>query len=308
MAKKSIPARNYPLNNTQNRMFLDTAIENRLNNDLYLMRLLELSASMFDWQNMPDSCDVRTLELSLLTSGRAVFFKDDAMNTFLTLCVNTDSSRFDVYGNPRQRTARSLYNNYHYKLTNKNSVMIYNNYLRTPSLMHLMQFADRLGKIDEIIDININAQKTPILILCDEKSRLTMKNLYMKYDGNQPFIFADRSLNPNEFQVLKTDAPFVADKLYQQKNLLWNEALTYLGISNVSYQKKERLVSDEVSRNMGGTIASRYARLNERQKACELINKMFGLDIWCVYKEDYNADLLEQPDEAVLKKDGADDE
>ena len=304
MARKSVPAHNYPLNNTQNRMFLGTAIENRLNYDLYLMRLLELSASMFDWQNLPDSCDVRTLELSLLASGRAIFFKDEAMDMFLTLYVNPDTNKFDVYGNPTRRTARSRYNNYHYKLSDKNSVMIYNNYLRTPSLMHLIQFSDRLGKIDEIIDININAQKTPILILCDEKSRLTMKNLYMKYDGNQPFIFADRSLNPNEFQVLKTDAPFVADKLFEQKNLLWNEALTYLGISNVSYQKKERLVSDEVSRNMGGTIASRYARLNERQKACELINKIFGLNIWCEYKEDFNDVFLEQPDKDVLGKGG----
>ena len=104
--------------------------------------------------------------------------------------------------------------------------------------------------------------------------------------------------------MLKTDAPYVADKLYEQKNLLWNEALTYLGISNVSYQKKERLVSDEVSRNMGGTIASRYARLNERQKACELINKMFGLNIWCEYKEDFNDIQLERPDKDGLGKGG----
>ena len=78
------------------------------------------------------------------------------------------------------------------------------------------------------------------------------------------------------------------------KTRIWNEALTYLGISNVNTVKKERLISDEVVRNSGGTIASRYSRLESRRQACEQINKMFGLDIWCDYREDYQSlDLSE---------------
>lgn len=285
----SLRAKHY--GGTQDHMFWSTAFENRLNNDLYLARLVELSASMFDWTGLPDTCDVRTLELALLGNGRAVFFRDDALNMYMTLPVNVRTSGYDVYGQPLQFTARSLYNNYRYPLTQETGVMIYNNYLRTPSLMQLISFADRLGKIDEIIDININAQKTPILILADESKRLTMKNLYMKYDGNQPFIFGDKNLSINDFTVLKTDAPYVADKLYEIKTQIFNEALTYLGISNTSLQKKERLITDEVSRNMGGTIAARYNRLNERQKACKRINKLFGLNVWCEYKEEYDTQL-----------------
>ena len=116
-----------------------------------------------------------------------------------------------------------------------------------------------------------------------------MQNLYMQYDGNMPFIFADKSLNTNQLQAIKTDAPYVADKLYQLKTQIWNEALTYLGISNINVQKKERLITDEVTRNQGGTIASRYSRLNARRDACKQINAMFGLDVWCDYREDYQA-------------------
>lgn len=100
-------------------------------------------------------------------------------------------------------------------------------------------------------------------------------------------IKGDRGLNPNSMTVLKTDAPYVADKLYQLKTQIWNEALTYLGISNVNISKKERLITDEVMRNQGGTIASRYSRLEARRMACKEINKMFGLNIWCDYREDY---------------------
>lgn len=94
-------------------------------------------------------------------------------------------------------------------------------------------------------------------------------------------------MNDANFTVLSTEAPYVADRIYQLKTQIWNEALTYLGISNINVQKKERLITDEVSRNMGGVIASRYSRLNARQNACEKINKMFGLNVWCEYRDDY---------------------
>ena len=147
-------------------------------------------------------------------------------------------------------------------------------------------FSKRLYNLDRIIDVNANAQKTPVLIRCSEDERLTMKNLYMQYDGNQPFIFGDSELNPNALLVLKTDAPYVADKLYELKTQIWNEALTYLGIMNVNITKKERMITDEVTRNSGGTIASRYSRLEARRQACKEINTMFGLNISCDYRED----------------------
>ena len=174
-------------------------------------------------------------------------------------------------------------------MSDKDRVIIFNNYLHTNSHLDAAMFARRLSDLDRSIDVNAKAQKTPILIKCDETQRLTMQNLYMQYDGNMPFIFADKSLNTNQLQAIKTDAPYVADKLYQLKTQIWNEALTYLGISNINVQKKERLITDEVTRNQGGTIASRYSRLNARRDACKQINDMFGLDVWCDYREDYQA-------------------
>ena len=119
----------------------------------------------------------------------------------------------------------------------------------------------------------------------------------MQYDGNMPVIKAQKSLNPNAFTVLNTDAPYVADKLYQLKTQIWNEALTSLGISNINITKKERLITDEVTRNQGGTIASRYSRLQSRREACKKINDMFGLDIWCDYREDFQE--IEESDDTI---------
>ncbi len=63
--------------------------------------------------------------------------------------------------------------------------------------------------------------------------------------------------------------------------------MTYLGISNINIQKKERLITDEVTRNQGGTIASRYSRLESRRQAAEKINDMFGTNIEVNYREDF---------------------
>lgn len=139
--------------------------------------------------------------------------------------------------------------------------------------------------IDRIIDVNINAQKTPMLLQGTDKQRLTLLNLYKEYDGNAPVIFGTDSLNLEGIQSINTSAPFLADQLYALKTKIWNEALTYLGIANVSEQKKERMITDEVVRGMGGTIASRFSRLDKRREDAERINRMFGLDIKVSYKD-----------------------
>lgn len=266
--------------------FGESLLMNNATYEQYFNRLMELSISMFEWKNLPSTCDVRYLELALFMNGSAVFFQDDVLEDYVALDVIC-SGRLDVYGNPVLRRAYSRYNNYQKLLKGNNSVIIWNNYTRTNSVLDVKMFAKRLYNLDRIIDVNANAQKTPVLIKCDETQRLTMLNVYKEYDGNSPVIFGDKALNSNGLEVLSTGAPYVADKIYMLKTQIWNEALTYLGISNINVQKKERLITDEVTRNQGGTIASRYSRLESRREAVRKINDMFGLNIEVNYREDF---------------------
>lgn len=258
-----------------------------LNNSTYIQyynRLSELSMSMFEWTNLPDTIDPRFLELTLFKDGKAVFFKDDGGLGYLALQVAINGN-FNVYRIPLDRRAYAV-NGYNKKLTIDDSVIIYNNYMHTNSMLDVKMFAKRLYNLDRAIDVNANAQKTPILIQCSENQRLSLENVYKDYDGNMPVIFATKDLNLKDIKSISTGAPFVADKLYTLKTEIWNEALTYLGVSNVNTVKKERLISDEVQRNLGSTIASRYSRLEMRRQACKQINNMFGLNIWCEYRDD----------------------
>lgn len=311
--------------------FWDSANKNTLTHQYYLARLSELAMSMFDWKGLPETIDPRFLEYTLFYEGAAIFFKDedlqvigkgitteknkeeiivenngldvhkyDTKGSYLALQVMLGGD-LDVYRVPRHRTAYSV--GYQYpNLTQDNSVIIWNNMLRMPEYPRMMFYAQKLYEIDRTIDVNVKAQKTPVAIICNENERLTMKNVYEQYDGNQPFIYASKDLDLGQITSIKTDAPYVADKLQMLKDEIWNEALTCLGISNINVQKKERMVTDEVTRNMGGVIASRHSRMDMRRQACDAINKMFGLNISVEYREDFR----EQDDEFMIEDETGD--
>lgn len=277
--------------------FWDSASDNAIAEQYYLSRLSELAMSMFDWKNLPDSIDPRFLEYTLFYEGAILFFKDDALEVnnsnegYLALQVAL-SAPLDVYRVPQTRKAYAT-NGYNNMLNGKDSVIIWNNMLRMPEYGRMMFYAKKLYEIDRAIMINVKGQKFPIAILCDESERLTMRNIYMQYDGNQPFIFGSKDLDLKNIQVVNTGSPFVADKLQVLKDNIWSEAMTCLGIPNSAMGKKERLVASEAELSMGGTLASRSSRMDMRKKACDEINRMFGLNISVEYNKDLELDQEE---------------
>lgn len=283
--------------------FGQSLLENEAAFRHYVDRLTEMSISSFKWENVPPTIDTRYLELVLFGRGGILFFEDEILGP---LCLPyTSQGRLDVYKNPLFRRAIAS-NGYQRECTAADSVIIYNNLLREPSIDIVREYAYKLWNLDRIIDVNTNAQKTPVLLQGPQEQRLTLLNLYKEWDGNAPVIHGNKSLDLSGFKVLKTDAPFVSDKIYDLKVKIWNEALTYLGISNVQYQKRERLISDEVTRSQGGTIAARWSRLHAREMACEKINEMFGLNMKVSFREDESEGKDPAPD--LLNMGGEPDE
>ena len=273
----------------------------------YRDQLMELGMTMIGWdfskidKEKRQFLNQRQIEFHEYYKGATIFFEDKELGAYLCLPVIL-GGEFDLDDIPKRRVAYAK-NGYRKELDESNSVVIYNNYLRKPSCYTVNHYANRLADLENAIDVNCKAQKTPIAIICDENERLSMENLYAKYEGNYPFIFGEKDLNVKGVKAINTGAPFVADKMYQIKMQIWNEALTHLGISNISYQKKERLVSDEVIRNMGGTIASRYSRLETRRDAVDKIKDIFGIEIGVDFREDFR----QTDDENMIKGESEDE-
>lgn len=249
----------------------------------YFQLLLNISLGMFEWKNLPEGMDERFIELTLFEDGQACFFWDDVLGY---LCLQfTMQGQFDVQRNPTTIRAYAV-NGFNQTLSTQEYVPIWNNFTRTNCVNKVYTYARRLWDLDRTIDVNARAQKTPVLVKGTEAQRLTLLNLYKEFDGNSPVIFGGENLDINGLGAISTQAPFVADKIYDIKTKIWNEALAYLGVGNLSVNKRERLLSSEVGQSIVGTVATRYTRLGMRQMACEQINKKFGLDIWCDYRFD----------------------
>lgn len=248
----------------------------------YYNRLVDLCISQFEWINLPATCDRRFLELTLMADGMAVFFRDEIMGYLSLQCMI--SGPLDVYRIPILRRAYAS-NGYQMPLDNLNSVLIFNNSLHTNSQLDIEMYAWRLYEVQRAIDTNIKLQKTPKIVKCSENQRLTIINLFKQYEGNYPFIFADKAMDLKGLESIDIAAPYVADKLMVIKQQIWDEAMTYLGIANTNTSKRERLNTSEISVGMGDVEAQRYTRLMEREIAVERINAMFGLDLDVKYKQ-----------------------
>ena len=262
----------------QTAQFYDSLFDALSYQSFYRDRLTDIALSCVKWKNLPEEIDPRFLEWCLFYDGMAIFFKDDITEKFVCIQV-MPSGQFNMYRIPKERTAYAVNGYQNSDLNENNSVIIYNNLLRKPSVQDIEIYAKKLTNIDLTLNVNVNAQKTPIAIICDETQRLTFQQLYQNYAGNMPFIFGDKGLNLDNVKSINTQADYKGEELNKLKTDIWNEALTYLGVSNVQYQKKERINTEEINRSMGGAFASRRSRIKARQNAVEEINKMFGLSI-----------------------------
>ena len=280
----------------------ETDLAMRINNETYadyLDRLKLLATSLFTWEGLDEIAGTgasRFLELSLYEYGRACFIKDDELG-YMALRVNP-SDTFNVYMLPTKVQAWSI--GYQKNFDFDDVVYIMNNELQVPTARTISQFAYSLYETERTIDVNLIAQKTPVLIEGDTKTILTLKNVYMQYSGNTPFIFGSKAFDvSNKLNVLNTNAPYLIDKLELHKHEIWNECLTFLGIDNANTDKKERLITDEVASNT--EVINYYLNCfyKTRKKACDEINERYGLDIKLQLNKEV-LDLLKTSEDKVI--------
>ena len=263
--------------------FRDAILMNNQTYVDYLERMKKICLSMFEWKNLPDSMNARFLEMCLYYNGQAAMFYDENYGYINTMCA--DGGYINIYGLPtelncysyRFNQRRSLYMQDTGEEKEKECILVMNNYQRVPTAATINLFAYRLAEAQRTADVNIKAQRTPVLIVTDQKQYFTLKKMYEEYDGNTPAIFADKNIiTPDALKTLKTDAPYIAQDIMDYKREIWNEFLTFMGISNLS-EKRERMISNEVDSNNELINLNLQALLIPRKEACKQFNDKYGL-------------------------------
>ena len=272
---------------TPNQKFKDSLLLNDETYMDYLNRFRRIALSMFEWVNLPKTMNSRYLEECLFYNGQASLLYDKKYGFINTKCAG--NGYVNIYGLPSKlhcfsysfQTDRDLYvglNDFNESKEDEECILVLNNWERVPTAGSMELFAYRLYLAQRTCDVNISSQRYPIMVVGDEKQRLTLENLYSQYDGNQPFIFGNKNqLTGEEMKVLNTSAPYVVDKITEYKKEIFNEALTYLGINNVSVKKKERLTENESNENTELVNLNLQSMLAPRLEACRQFNEKFGL-------------------------------
>ncbi|MBO7697033.1 MAG: hypothetical protein J6T10_30755 [Methanobrevibacter sp.] len=274
-----------------NLKFIDSALSNDDTYFDYLRRMKMVALSMFEWK-LPKGMDSRYLERSLYYKGMATMFETPEFGFINTQC--STNGYLNIYGLPSALMCNT-FNGLHWykklftqlgedeetikKQREEECIFVMNDWEGMPTAFTIEQFAYRMYLAQRTADVNMSAQRTPVMVVCSDKQRLTMENLYSQYDGNQPFIFGDKdsNINENSLKSLKTDAPFICDKVIDYKKEIWNEFLQFLGVNSISIEKKERLITDEANQNNEVINLYLQSRLAPRQKACDQFNELYGL-------------------------------
>ena len=265
--------------NKGDSLLLDDSLNNRNLARLFFL-MSNLALNRFVWEGLPGDLESRHIEKALFEFGECAFYDDDTVG--LICLPSVPSNLRNVYGDPTTLVLHGL--NYKKDVRVKDVVRIMNNDNCYPTMHTVNYYMEKIYKVDKAMDKNLNKIKTPYMVASTKQNELTMKNLLKKIENDEEEIFYDEKLSNGGtlgVEILDLKAPYYIDKLQQHKNDLMCEFLTVMGLnnSNANNGKKERLLVDEVNVNNGEILMHLDVDYKNRKRACELINKKFGLNV-----------------------------
>lgn len=247
--------------------------ENR--SDEIYMRYYNLAINRFTWENLPLGLTSRIMEENLINHGMVMMFKTKGGGLLALPCKGVQD--FNVYFEP---TAYNVFGNrFNKNIDVEDGIVIRNNATGYGDRETLLSFSEKLNEVEQTMDVNLFQQNTPYIVLCDEKERLTFKNIFKQVKEFKLAIYGRKGLSISESNILNTKSDYLLDKLQSHKLALTNELLTFLGINNNNIEKKERLITDEVNANNDFVLVNIDHMYDERKKAVDEINVKFGTKI-----------------------------
>lgn len=252
--------------------------------NIYLDYLVRILFNLYVWEGLPDSMDSDFLERCLMEDGLAGMVDH---NLYGHINTRATWGELGIYNKPITSTFYNLHINFEVMVgkNSGNAVLVFNNNQYRGYMMIAIFYAERMADYAITHDINILAQRTPVTLMGDYSQMEQLSQAYAAYVGGSPVIGRRKANSKTteelgyEISALKTDAPFVADKVYGQFTSILNEFFAMVGINFVNNNKQERMLKDEVNANNQQIQISYTAGLKTRREAVEQYNKIHGTSI-----------------------------
>lgn len=251
--------------------------KNVLTEHFLFTRFKMLMINQFKWSGLEDlNIQERHIEELLFEDGYCLFFQDPLDGHLCLRCYGEGGQ--NVYGDHLRYRATGV--NYSISVKAEDSVLIENNKLRMPTHTAVTYFVTQLYDLARTLDTNVKQLRLQTIFTANDKNILTVKKIIDEIDNNNWAIIADKSLNVDEIvEAVQTGVKCLTNELTDRYNAVMNEALTYFGINNANTDKRERLITDEANANNQLIDSCAEMFLESRKRACEEINKKFGLHL-----------------------------
>lgn len=266
----------------------------------YFNLLYTLAVSVPTWENLPLEVDKAIMERILINNGSVVFHYDPILGKYLTLVLG-EVQKYDTDGRPLVYSATTLFGNIRYRdLNPTNSVIIWDNVTQIPTLANIEFFAGRLANLRLTIDQCVKNLKVPYLIRTTSNNKAAVEGLLSEIYKFKPAVIEDGVVDLECLKVytLTENIPEALDSSREEFTNTFNEALSSIGIANVSQEesKRERMTEYEVAKTVTGSMIQQESRLKPRLQGAERINELYKLDLKVAFTR------------VITELDGVDDE
>ena len=254
--------------------------------------LLSIAINRFRWEGLPDTCDARYLEKTLHRNGIATlsFKRDEPVRVFTTLQA-MPNGEYNLYGLPIRWRAVGYDGLTDYEVDNSNGELCYYAYSRVSPWNALEIYARKLTHYERTEDVNLSQQMTPFIGIAPQEKRQELVNLLKQVEGGEPAILGDSGLFDlaNNVTVIDTKVPFIGEELSRGSTNVLYQALMFLGIPHLAFEKGERMIEDEARANSAATNIMLLDCLQARRDFCKVANVKFGLDIAVYFNDDWES-------------------
>ena len=282
------------LNNGKDYEKLDKMQQIEVQLFIYIFGIIN---EQFKWEGLPKEIKPHNVEKVLNLYGQGVLFKVNEDNYAFCNAVNTNM--LNIYGEPaevqpvaingmnfdRVRVNTTLGMTGEVEL--QNAVLIKNNLTSTPTYAMIKPLVEEMAFIWQSKGINAGLSRVKALIHSNKSVASSIKQQLKSIIGSSTMIpvVSEKTNILKEIEKLDFNVEYTPDKYWEDFDKTFSTICQWLGITtNLSQDKKERLIVSEVESNDELTTISEDARLTFRKLGCEQAKELFGLDIKCENK------------------------
>lgn len=251
--------------------------------------LLAIAINRFRWVGLPETCDSRFLERTLLRYGIATLsYKADEPTRIYTTLQAVTHGQYNMYGLPTEWRAVGYDGLTDYPVNYENGELCYYSNSRFVPWNALEIFARKMTHYERTEDVNLTNQMQPYIYIAPQEKKMELVNLVKQIQGGEPAVMGDSGLLDlvQNVTAIDTKTPLITEELARCWQNELNRALLWLGVPHLAFEKGERMIEDEARANTAPTNVMLLDCLKARRDFCDKINAKFGLDVQVYFNED----------------------